>query len=639
MTQTAQKQEARNPEAPVTVVGHVEGESNASESRQAELTPEDPIRVPGEAISRTPRQSSGTTRLVAGWLSLICAAGFAITLQGAYGEEPRTLFLVLSAVIACGGVILEATRIVPHALATRRALPVLPLVGVLLMSASSVFFLTHKAGGTPTTAVIAPLLALATLLFGRAIALRGVSLSRLDSDYLFPLGRRVGLSTQRGSKLQLRAGQVLSVDAQIESGSVALDERVLTTVPSFKVREEGDIVHAGSEVLAGEADVIAVTSNSDSSLWQLQNALKPMIEGAGASLEREDYGATRTTVLGFVFMAAAAAIFWNERTPGYHESLLAAACVLLGASSCQVSSYLYGRRRALVLNWLSRGYVFGSATAVKQLAAVSEVVFDHSRVGEGSRYRARHLEVLDDRLSKAALCDILASLLGRAESADLAAAGEYCRWNASKLSVERVLDLREYPSRGISGTIHGIELSVGNEEFLVERGIMVQPADGAVSESDGEQVLLVAIDDDVVARFGIISSQEFLIENEARPSPLRGVETVLSSGVAQHLGSHTLLVRGPESDLVGQTGSVDISLFTPESGEIRPSTVVALTGDLTQVDRLVLDCAADCRIVERTRVLLGLSGLILIGSVFSGFVTPLVPLVLLGIVWASLRLS
>jgi hypothetical protein len=260
-------------------------------------------------------------------------------------------------------------------------------------------------------------------------------------------------------------------------------------------------------------------------------------------------------------------------------------------------------------------------------------------VGEGSRYHITHFEVLDDRLSKAALCDILASLLGRAESADLAAAGGYCRWNASKLSVERVLELREYPGRGICGTVHGIELSVGNEDFLVERGIMVQPADGASTESDADRLLLVAIDDDVVARFSVTTSQEFLIESEDRPSTLHGIDAALSSGVAQHLGSDTLLVRGPESDLVGQTGSVDLSLFTPQSGEIRPSTIVALSNDLTQIDRLVADCARDCRIVERTRILLGFSGLVLIASVFSGLITPVIPLVLLGLVCASLRLS
>lgn len=631
MTETARNQETLGP-----VVGQGEGTSNASESRQADPT----VINPGPSIqANSLRRSSSTTRLVSGWLCLLCATGFAVTLQGAYGEEPRKLFLIVSALIAVAGVIIESFRVAPQALSSRRALSLVPLAGVMLVTASSLSLLSTTGAEISTLAVVAPLLAVATLLFGRAVALRGAALSRLDSDYLFPLGRRIGANSPCGTVLEIRAGHVLSVDARIDRGSVAVDERVLTTVPAFKVREEGDVLYAGSEVLAGEAEATALTSDSDSSLAQLQTALQPMIEGAGTALESEDAGATRATVLGFLFLAAAAAIFWNERTPGYETCLLAAGAILLGASICQVSSYLYGRRRALVLNWLARGYVFGSAGAAKQLAAVSRVVFDQSRVGEGSRYQIAHFEVLDDRLSKGALCDILASLLGRAESADLAAAGGYCRWNASKLSVERVLELREYPGRGICGTVHGIELSVGNEDFLVERGIMVQPADGASTESDADRLLLVAIDDDVVARFSVTTSQEFLIESEDRPSTLHGIDAALSSGVAQHLGSDTLLVRGPESDLVGQTGSVDLSLFTPQSGEIRPSTIVALSNDLTQIDRLVADCARDCRIVERTRILLGFSGLVLIASVFSGLITPVIPLVLLGLVCASLRLS
>ena len=112
----------------------------------------------------------------------------------------------------------------------------------------------------------------------------------------------------------------------------------------------------------------------------------------------------------------------------------------------------------------------------------------------------------------------------------------------------------------------------------------------------------------------------------------------LSAGVATQLEDDILLVRGPESDLVGQVASRDVRLLTADKLEIRPSTILALTPELRELPALVAECKRQEKIIERTRVLIGVSGLVVVGCVFGGVLTPLVPLAMLVVLSVSLRL-
>jgi hypothetical protein len=287
---------------------------------------------------------------------------------------------------------------------------------------------------------------------------------------------------------------------------------------------------------------------------------------------------------------------------------------------------------------MQRGYLLADADSVKQLAAVNSVECDASRCGEGSLLKAVSLDVLDDRLAPAALCDFLCALVGRAEDPALAAVGEYCRRYGKTPSVERVVDLREYVGRGICGLVHGVELSVGTEDFLVERGIMIQPSDG-VPPAAGEYLVLVAIDDDVVARVHVVDCQAGIVSVDSPSMWSGGVEVSVTPAVARSLEDDTLLVRGNESALVGLVAKRDITFFDSNEGAIHRSTVVAFTPELAPLEELLQDCRIDVRTVDRVRLLVGFGGLMVLAAVFAGAITPLIPLLLVCFVGAVVHSS
>lgn len=631
MTLTAQNPGERADEAKSLTPGTLPVQSETSAEQAEHPTP---VVAPARAI----QPLSSRPRLIAGWCLATSAIVAGALLQGTPGEQPTRLIAIVSAAIALVAICIEAISTIRHLSSVRTPFIGLPFIGSLLITGGVLGLVWRDPSSLSMLVVAGPLVAAATLFFGRALSIRGTNLGRGDFSYLFPRSIDLARDIQQGAPVALKAGDIASVDLRITRGSAAVDERILTTVPNFRIREEDEIIYSGSEIIAGSVEGVALSSTQDSSLQQLQKALAPMIEEAQNSLKREDASAARGTALALVFLAIAGAISWNERTSIVEMSLFAAGVVLLGGSICQVSDLLYGLRRNLVQRWLRHGFVLSSAHACKNLSGISKILVDPSRIEAGSRHVVTHLEVLDDRLSHGALCDFLSSLLGRAASPELAVAGEYCRHHATRLSVERVLDLREYEGRGICGTVHGIELSIGNEDFLVERGIMVQPSDGEALGEAHESIVLVAIDDDVVARFWISSSQEHLVAEDSHASR-HGIPYQLSTGVAQELSADTLLVRGRESDLVGQIARHDVALFSPKEAEIRRSTVLALVPEVGGLSDLIAECRSQCKLVERTRILIGFSGLVLVASVFAGFITPAVPLGLLLLVAASLRLS
>jgi cation transport ATPase len=558
------------------------------------------------------------------------------------GEQPTNLILIISAVSSIAVAFFEATSITRHALWSRSPFTALPILGVLSVALAAI---SAAAYGTPAVPLLiplvatAPLFAAATLLLGSAFTAKSRALSRSDGDYLFPtcqLSVNTG-ARNRGDTITVKSGDIIPADGRLQRGCIAVDERTISPVPLFRIHEEGDVVYAGSEVLNGEAEVVTLSSANESTLRGVQERIAPFIRAAEDGLAFEDARASRWSALAILFLALSAGIFWHERVPGLVEAALAFGTVALFGGVCELSLSLHAMRRALIRRWVSRGLVLTSASACKDLALIEGVICDPSRFQEGSLLKGSRFEVLDDRLSDDALCNFIAALLGRAEDPILIAAGEFVRRIGGSPSVERVVDLREYSGRGICGTVHGVELSIGGEDFFVERGIMVQPNDGtADAAEDGERVVLVAIDDDVVARIHIVSGQLELMPNSGEVSSWEssGVNVSVSDCVAYAYGEESLLIRGRESDLLGVAARRECVVFNPAERKIREATVVAFTDELSGLDLLLAECHADNRNVDRFRLLVGFGGLTLVVAAFCGANTPLIPLLLVAFIGA-----
>ena len=571
-----------------------------------------------------------TIRLALGVLLLVAAAlSYQMTEAGLAPERALYLTVVL-AFISSVVAVYEALQILLAKDRFATSLSLFPAAGLLLINLgvfAQVIWPSRELTWISTTSAA---LAGGAYLILRACIGRANDSHELSRRVLFP-GVGELPTIKQGERIALRTGMIVPADVRIETGSCAINERYLSATPRCRVKDEGEVVFAGSEILSGSAEALTLSGTEDSCLRSLERLISPNLERAGAGLFHEDAVARSATAYTLLFIAVSAAISWDERSGIAADVLSAAGLILFSAAVCQLGDLLYVARLAFVKSWARLGFVLTSADSIKELTSVSKVLFDSSRVDLGSVVGVRDLELLDDRLSRTALCSYLSSILGRSDDAALSAAADYCQVFSSQAAPERVLGLLEFDGRGIAGAIKGVEISIGSEEFLVERGILIQPTESALECAANERAILVAIGREVVARFWIRFGQLDITREEEGLWP-SNVQPILSSGVSGEVSNDTLLVRGVESDVLGRSAPLQLAFFSGDRFELPLATVVALTPRLDGLKRLLKLSQRHIKLVERARILIAFGAFIAILSVFLGFFSPLVPVLVIPLV-------
>ncbi len=596
-----------------------------------------------ESVSVREKQSSSEQKATdyageePGW-KLRTAAGAGLLVLGA-GVVPIGLVVksesiliglgsvlaVISFVLAC----LEASFVVRSRPTLSSSLSLFPVAGVVLVCLAFGAALLSQG-----EVISAWLVAQAPLLCGMLLLLRGLA-SRSSArggrsvSLLFPASRQPLPHVEVGQALSLSEGMVVPADLRIESGSCAVLERYLSPLPRFRIRDEAEIVLAGSLILSGTAQAIALSSTKESVLAKVEGLVAPCVEESERTAMVDYHDWVRNFALGVAFLAVAAAISWDKRSGYATDVLLAGGLTLFLGCVGYLVDVVHSAACRLVRSWARQGFVSTLPSTLAELSAISKVVVDPSRIDVASECQVRELEILDDRIGREALCGCVISLLGRADDMALAAAGDYCQTVLGRVASERVLDLREYEGRGTCGSVKGVEISIGTEDFIVERGIMLQPSD-IVTTAQDEGVLLVAIDNDVIARFWLRFGQGELIgESVVSPWP-EGVTTAASSGIQGEITPETLLVRGRESEVVGRSHTLEVARFGGERFELPKATLVALPSSLRRLPVMLSELRSFTRRSAQLRVVLAGATLVCLIAIFGGLLNALVPVVVFG---------
>lgn len=606
-------------------------ESPVPASSIAQASPAGEAPVP----SQISRSLSSNHRLLAG--ALVSASGFALWGIGSRsGAEPVVSMVgVTGAVCVTVAALYAALHGVSSKTRERNVFDLLSLGGLLLLGLSTmVTFFLGDAEFSPH-ALAAPLVLAGVYAGMRGVAARAWERSGVGSSAFFPPGRSSFPTIAQGGVVKLQRGQVVEVDSRVSAGSVAVQERYLSPTASFRVKDESEVVYAGSVVTGGSADAIALTDSNGSCLSRLERSVAVMLDEAQSALLVRDAHITRLVAYALLFLSVSAAIFWNERGVSPAVVLAAAGLVLFAATLGLVADLVYSSFTGLVRGWARKGFVMLSDRSFTVLAGTKDVAFDPSTLFAPELCRVRELEILDDRINREALCSTLASFLGRSEDVGFVAFGNYCSEVATSITPERVLDLREYPGVGVCGSIKGVEFSIGTEGFLVERGIMMQPSDGFAAVQPHERVLLVAIDSDVIARCVLSFGQASLVSHDDHQSDWSDEpDTVAGIATAdqREFSADLLLVRGAESAALGRSHAHEVAPLPGDSLRPPQATVLALTADYSGLAELLRDCREHHKWAGLCRALIAAAGVVTVVSVFAGFTSIWVPLVLIPVI-------
>ena len=368
-----------------------------------------------------------------------------------------------------------------------------------------------------------------------------------------------------GDVVRVLAGERVPVDGMIERGESSVDQSSVTGEPLPAQLGVGDAVWSGSLNEYGVLDIRSERTGSDTTVARIAS----LIEDAQSRRARVVRTADRLArfFLPAVLVAAGGIyLFTGEMMRTVAALIVACPCALVLATPAAMASAIARLAR--------EGALVKGGDVIESLSRIDACVLDKTGTLTCGRPALTAIApaggMAEDRLLRLAASAELTSehLLGRALVAE---------------ARERQLDLSEpenfrlHPGRGVTATVDGHEIAVGNQALLAE--VVGEEQIGAVAESvvptpgSGETRLAVAVD-------GALAGALALAD------PLRDEATEAVADLRQAGLEPIVMLTGDAEGTartIGRRAGID-----QVQAELLPEEKVRRLGELSRGDRNVL---------------------------------------------------
>jgi Cu+-exporting ATPase len=315
---------------------------------------------------------------------------------------------------------------------------------------------------------------------------------RIDSD-----GNDAEVAIDRisvGDRLRVRPGEKVPVDGAVIEGAGSVDESAITGEPMPVSKAAGARVIGGTVNTSGTFVMKAELVGSDTMLSRIVKMVAEAQRSRAPIQRLADIvaGWFVPTVIAVSVIAFAAWSIWGP-SPAFSYALVAAVSVLVIACPCALGlatpmSIMVGVGRGA-----AAGILIRNAEALERLEKVDTLIVDKTGTLTLGKPALSAVEPLG-RLSEDAILRLAASLERGSEHPIAAAilAGAKSR-GAAMANVE---GFTSPAGKGVSGTVEGRRLLLGNAAFLREAGIDVAAADAKADtlRQEGATVVLLAVD-------------------------------------------------------------------------------------------------------------------------------------------------
>jgi len=310
-----------------------------------------------------------------------------------------------------------------------------------------------------------------------------------------------------GDALRVRPGEKVPVDGTVREGSGSVDESTITGEPMPVAKEPGAKVIGGTVNRAGAFVMSADKVGADTMLARIVKMVAEAQRSRAPIQRLADSVAAWfvPAVIAVAVLAFAAWLVWGP-PPAFARALLAAVSVLIIACPCALGlatpmSIMVGVGRGA-----SNGILIKSAEALERLEKVDTLVFD--KTGTLTLGRPAVTEVTGGMETLR-----LAASLERSSEHPIATAIVSAALTRN-IELAPVSDFRSPAGRGVSGTVEGRKLLLGNARFLKENGVDL---------GDFQRPVMLAIDGKLA---GTIS-----IEDPVKETSARAVEALKADGL------------------------------------------------------------------------------------------------------------
>jgi Cu+-exporting ATPase len=335
-----------------------------------------------------------------------------------------------------------------------------------------------------------------------------------------------------GDRLRVRPGEKVPVDGVVVQGSSSIDESMVTGEPVPVEKREGDKVTGATINGNGGFVMRADRVGNDTLLAQIVRMVMDA-QRSRAPIQRLADVVSGWFVPGVVLAAVLAFAAWSlwGPEPRLAHGLVAAVAVLIIACPCALGlatpmAIMVGTGRGA-----TAGVLVKNAEALERFEKVDVLLVDKTgTLTEGKPRLDKVLAEPASGLDEATLLRLAASL-ERGSEHPLAAA-IVAGAKGRGLAIGEAQDFKAIPGKGVTGTVDGRRVALGNPALFAELGIesAALTARAEPLRSEGGTVMLVAVDGKPAGVVEAIDPVKESAEEAVRALHAEGLKIVMVTG-------------------------------------------------------------------------------------------------------------
>ncbi len=335
-----------------------------------------------------------------------------------------------------------------------------------------------------------------------------------------------------GQVIQVRPGERIPLDGLVTQGSSSVDQSLITGESTPILKRNGDSVFAGTLNTDGVLRIEVVKETNETLVSRIAKLVMESRKRK-ANMERLVDRFARFYVPIIVGLAVIVAfgmplLAVSSYEPWIYRSLILLVVSCPSAFVLSVPATFF----TAITTAAKKGVIIKGGVYVEKMDKVKTVVFDKTGTLTLGKPAVRELNCLNQTNDQKAL--MYAAALDQYSNHPLAE-GIVRRATEQGLSFRQldVSDVREFPGKGISGTVDGCNVCVGNEEFMNEQGCNIDLTNNG--ENEKHTRVYVSVDR--------CAPPSFCLADQIRTDATDAVEMLKKTG------THTVMLTGDKLEI------------------------------------------------------------------------------------------
>ncbi|MCK9503439.1 MAG: heavy metal translocating P-type ATPase [Porticoccaceae bacterium] len=374
-----------------------------------------------------------------------------------------------------------------------------------------------------------------------------------------------------GDLLRVRPGEKIPVDGCVREGASAVDESMLTGEPIPVFKGVGDKVIGATLNTSGSLIIHAEKVGAESTLARIV-ALVSQAQRSRAPMQRLADIVAGYFVTVVVLIAIVCFFVWGlwGPAPSWVYGLINSVAVLIIACPCALGLATPMSIMVATGRGASQGVLFKDAAAIEELRKIDTLVVDKTGTVTEGRPVFRRLVVAGSFDEKEVLR--LAASLDQGSEHPLAAA-IVAAAREEKLNLAKVENFESSSGIGVTGSVEGRQLVLGNSALMDQHGIDWRPLAEEADRlrNEGGSVICLGVDG---ALAGIMA-----VADPVKPTSHQAIKSLRARGI------NIIMATGDNrrtADAIGRDLGID-QIY----GEVTPAKKLAIIDELQAAGHIV----------------------------------------------------